>query len=122
QLYNNTSFGESLLGKRPGLLELLSLSGAAILYDGNVWTGGVTPDQQETRELVAWLRRNDIDKVFVTDVLSQHYARSQNFSSAASGLVAIPINAEQEEYILGFRSEVVQALKWSGNPDNAIQM
>lgn len=122
QLYKNTSFGESLLGTAPGINELLRLSGAAILYDNNVWTDGVTPTQQETRELVAWLRRHNIDKVFVTDVLSQHYARSQDFAAVASGLVAIPINAEQEEYILGFRSEVVQALKWSGNPDNAIQM
>lgn len=81
-----------------------------------------TPTQQQIKELVSWLRRNKSDGIFSTETLVQEYGRSADFTGTGSGLIAIPINAEQGEFILGFRPEVEQTLKWGGNPDDAIQL
>ncbi|WP_347160085.1 GAF domain-containing protein [Pontibacter chitinilyticus] len=122
QLYTNANLAEGLLSGPTNIEELLSLSGAAILYDGGVWKSGATPTTQELKELVSWLRRNKKEKLYTTDTLPKNFAQSKAYRELASGLIALPINAEQGEYILGFRPEVLQTVKWGGNPNQAIQM
>ncbi|MHA6249617.1 GAF domain-containing protein [Pontibacter sp. CAU 1760] len=123
QLYNSQNFAEGLLqGTKQHLLELLSLSGAAIFYDGRSWVSGVTPSKQELKELLGWLRRNNTDALLATDFLPLLYTQAKDYKDIASGLIVLPINAEQGEYILGFRPEVLQTVKWGGNPNQAIQM
>jgi two-component system, chemotaxis family, sensor kinase Cph1 len=122
QLYNQERFTDGLLTGETGLHDLLNLSGAAVVYDGGLWTSGSTPGDQEIKELTFWLRRNKLDKLYVTDSLPSVYARSQEYHHLASGLIALSINPEQGEYILGFRPEVLQTIEWGGNPNQAIQI
>ncbi|MFD3000635.1 GAF domain-containing protein [Pontibacter toksunensis] len=122
QLYTSPTFTDGLLYGNTNLQELLNLSGAAVVFEGSIRTSGSTPTNQEIKELVAWLRRNKKDKLFTTDTLPKDYGQSKNYKDLASGLIALPINAEQGEYILGFRPEVLQTVNWGGNPNNAIQM
>lgn len=122
QLFNQDFFAEALLFGQPNLLELLSLGGAAVLYEGNVQTVGNTPPVPKLKELASWLRRNSSDKTYVTNSLPQAYPNSKEYKDQASGLLALPINPDQGEYILCFRGEVLQTVNWSGNPDQAIRM
>ncbi|MFD2247439.1 GAF domain-containing protein [Pontibacter ruber] len=122
QLYTTPNFAEGLLEGATTVQSLLSLSGAAVIFEGNTWTSGTTPSRQELKELVSWLRRNKAQKLYATDTLPLEYPHSKEYKDVASGLIALPINAEQGEYILGFRPEVVQTVNWGGNPNNAIQM
>ena len=121
-LYNTPSFIDGLVTGEQTILDLLNISGVAVFFDGTVRTAGITPDTQELKELVAWLRRNNINKVYHTDQLEVAFARKAAFTATASGLIVIPIQTEREEFILGFRPEVQQTIKWGGNPDNAIQL
>ncbi|MHC2991596.1 PAS/PAC sensor protein, partial [Pontibacter sp. HJ8] len=121
QLYNSSSFEDSLLNGPTKLQELLNLTGAAIVYDG-VHTSGNPPSKQEIKELVSWLRRNKTEGLFVTNTLPRHYQHSKDYKDVASGLIALAINSEQGEYILGFREEVLQTVNWGGDPNNAIQI
>ncbi|WP_162053362.1 GAF domain-containing protein [Pontibacter pamirensis] len=122
QLYTSSDFADGLLSGTTNLHDLLHLTGAAILFEGGIRTSGSTPGKQEIKELVAWLRRNKKDGLFMSDSLPKQYAQSKAYKELVSGLIALPINAEQGEYILGFRPEVLQTLSWGGNPNNAIQM
>lgn len=122
QMYNQPSFTEGLLTGETNLLALLNLTGAAIVYDGAINTLGQTPGEQEIKELIYWLRRHELNKLYVTNTLPTAYARSQEYKEIASGLLALPINHEQGEYILGFRPEVLQTIEWGGNPNQAIQI
>ncbi|MBB6611613.1 GAF domain-containing protein [Pontibacter sp. Tf4] len=122
QIYSSPNFAEGLLEGETTILELFSLSGAAVFYEGNTWVAGETPSPQEMKELVSWLRRNNATGLYVTDTLPQAYPRGKDFQTKASGLMAIPINKEQGEFILGFRPEVQQTIKWGGDPNNAVQM
>lgn len=122
QLYTSSSFADGLLSGSKSIQDLLNLSGAAVLFEGNIWTSGSTPANQEIKELAAWLRRNKKDRLYATDTLPKEHVQSKAYKDSVSGLISLPINAEQGEYILGFRPEVVQTVSWGGNPDNAIQM
>lgn len=122
KLFGTLHFSEGLLEGETNILDLLSLSGAAVVYEGNISTVGTTPGNQELKELVSWLRRHKSNGLFVTDTLPQHYPHSKAYTAVASGLIAMPVNAEQGEFILGFREEVIQTVNWGGNPGDAIQM
>lgn len=121
QLFTQDFFSEALLHGKPNLVELLSLDGAAVVYEGNVQTVGKTPPVQKIKELASWLRRNSSDKTYVTNSLPQAYPNSKDYKDEASGLLAMPINPDQGEYIMCFRGEVLQTVNWSGNPDQAIR-
>lgn len=122
QLYKGPNFIEGLLTGTINIKQLLNLSGAAVLFDGEIWTSGSTPGKQELKELVGWLRRNKADRLFTTDTLPKDYVYSKEYKDIASGLIALSVNAEQGEYILGFRPEVLHTVNWGGNPNQAIQM
>lgn len=120
-IYSQENLAEGLLTGHM-LLDLFRLSGAALLYDGEVWTSGQTPSHQEMKELAFWLRRQETGPVFATNTLPQHYARSLDYQQVASGLLAVAINPDQGEYLLCFRPEEVQTIAWGGNPHQAIQV
>jgi two-component system, chemotaxis family, sensor kinase Cph1 len=122
KLFTSSSLSDALLKGDTTINDLLGLDGCVIYADGELWENGLTPSQQQIKELVLWLRHNKIDHIYHTNSLVLAYARSEAFADVCSGLIVIPINAEQGEYILGFRQELKQTLKWGGNPDDAIQM
>ncbi|WP_250419014.1 MULTISPECIES: GAF domain-containing protein [Pontibacter] len=122
QLFSNASFADGILEGSTTIMDLLGLSGAAVVFEGNISTGGNTPSLQEIKELVSWLRRTKPNGLFATDTLPVLYPHSKNYNAKASGLISMPINAEQSEFILGFRQEVEQTVHWGGDPNNAIQM
>ncbi|GAA4431074.1 hypothetical protein GCM10023188_18270 [Pontibacter saemangeumensis] len=122
QLYGSPDFVSGILSGDTSLQHLLALTGAAVLYEGSIWTSGETPGRQELKELAGWLRRSKTDRLMATDSLPHLYARSKDYKEVASGLIALPINADQGEYILGFRPEVIQTVRWGGDPNNAIQL
>ncbi|WP_162426728.1 GAF domain-containing protein [Pontibacter pudoricolor] len=122
QLYTSSNFAEGLLDGDITILDLLSLSGAVVASEGNTWTKGITPNNQEVKELLSWLRRTKTDGMYVTNSLPSEYPHSKDYKEVASGLIAIPVNAEQGEFVLGFRPELIQTVSWGGDPNNAIQM
>jgi chemotaxis family two-component system sensor kinase Cph1 len=122
QLYTSPTFADGLVKEGDHVQKLLNIAGVAVLYEGSIWTSGTVPSNQSIKELVYWLKRNKTDKTYAFDTLPSLYMRSQEFKDVASGLIVMPINAEEGEYILGFRPEVIQTISWGGNPNQAIQM
>ncbi|RIJ42029.1 GAF domain-containing protein [Pontibacter oryzae] len=122
QLYNQAGFIDGLLSGSTTIMDLLSVTGAAVLYEGNIVTIGSTPSKQELKELASWLRRNKSEQVIATNSLAAEYVQSKAYKDVASGLIALPIHAEHGEYVFGFRPEVLQTVTWGGNPNDAIQI
>jgi light-regulated signal transduction histidine kinase (bacteriophytochrome) len=111
---NTESFTDALANDPKDLLGLTASDGAAIVFDGRVLLVGTTPSEPEVAKLVEWLDTR-VDDTFDTDSLATacpvlpanpHYA----------GLLAVSISKLFRNYVLWFREEVVQTIKWAGDP------
>ncbi|HZZ12192.1 MAG TPA: ATP-binding protein [Paraburkholderia sp.] len=111
---NQDNFAETLAHDPQELLELTASDGAAIVFDGRIFLVGTTPPEADVAKLVEWLD-TQVDDTFDTDTLATscpvlapdpHYA----------GLLAVSISKLFRNYVLWFRAEVVQTIKWAGDP------
>ncbi|MEM9214462.1 MAG: ATP-binding protein [Cyanobacteria bacterium P01_F01_bin.150] len=114
------NFVAGLTQHEPNLLDLVNAQGAAICVGGQWTSVGKTPVEEELNYLVQWLAKSVDDEVFYTDSLPLIYADAERFKQVASGLLAIPIS--KRSYVLWFRPEVIQAVNWGGDPNNAYEL
>ncbi|NJO19007.1 MAG: GAF domain-containing protein [Spirulinaceae cyanobacterium RM2_2_10] len=104
------------------LLDLVQAGGAALLIDDHCTSVGAVPAEATIRALVDWLHRHHGDeKVVYTDSLSQLSADYQADKAVASGMLALSLSETRSQYIFWFRPEVIQAVRWAGDPQAAIQ-
>ncbi|GJG88824.1 histidine kinase [Gemmatimonadetes bacterium T265] len=105
----------------PGLLlELTGAEGAALcLGDGECATVGRTPGAAEVRALAAWLAAgrdaSDAD-TFVSDNLGAAFPPAAAYADAASGVLAVALSRVRPYYVLWFRPQAAQTMRWGGDP------
>ncbi|HIK33644.1 MAG TPA: GAF domain-containing protein [Oscillatoriales cyanobacterium M4454_W2019_049] len=81
---------------------------------------GRIPSEVQVHNLIRWLNRQPEFQVFHTDSLVSLYPPAEGFKDIGSGLLAIAISPGQ--YILWFRSEVIQVVEWAGNPEQKVKI
>ncbi|MBO3457852.1 ATP-binding protein [Aetokthonos hydrillicola Thurmond2011] len=111
------NFIEGLVNYKPNLLDLVNAQGAVVCFDGNCTQIGKTPQGKDLKRLLEWLENNLQEEVFYTNFLSSLYKEAEKFKDIASGLLVILISRNQKNYILWFRTEVIQTVNWAGNPN-----
>jgi len=112
---------EGLVKHKPNVLDLVSAQGAVVCLEGKAALVGKTPEGEDLRQLLAWIEETVEEEVFATDSLPALYPEAEHFKVAASGLLAISISKTLKNYILWFRPEFVQTVRWAGNPSQAVQ-
>lgn len=105
---------------RETLLKLLSAEGVAICWNGKIEMVGLTPEENDITELQQWLLQKKITQTLHLPALSFAYTKAEQYAELASGLVVLPIEPETGNFILAFRPEAIQQIKWGGNPNEAI--
>jgi light-regulated signal transduction histidine kinase (bacteriophytochrome) len=115
-LTQGADFIDNMRGVFPQLLQFARAGGAAILLGERVASYGDTPDEDQIRDLVAWLHLHAHGDLYHTDQLSAHYPPAAAFTRNASGLLAMPISRIHNHYLLWFRPEQVHTIDWAGNP------
>ena len=110
------SFIDGLVGHPDELMDLAGAQGAAVVSGDHCRCLGDAPREEEVRRLSAWLAVHRPEDVFATDSLAQIYPEAESYADKASGLVAISISKIHASYVLWFRPEVVQTVKWGGDP------
>jgi len=120
QVYETRSLREALLEANHSVLELFGAQGAALI-SGNEWIPhGQTPGRENVQELMLWLHSRNLKRNLHTDHLSAEFEQAEAMSGTASGLLAIPFNPDQEQYVLLFRPEFKQIIEWGGDPESRI--
>jgi light-regulated signal transduction histidine kinase (bacteriophytochrome) len=72
------------------------------------------------RELVNWISDHAREEdIFYTDHLSALMPSASKFRDRASGVLAVRISKLHRSYVLWFRPEVVQTVRWGGDPNRA---
>ena len=106
----------------PQLLRLLSADGAALVWKGRIYTFGPTPAEKAVDDLVYWLKGKPAGEPVVETSLSAVFEPAEAYAREASGLIALPLGAGGDNYLLAFRGEAVQKVTWAGDPAEAVQL
>ena len=98
------------------LQELVGADGVAVVTGVQALLFGVTPSEEQVLGLVDWLRKQK-EEAFASNKLSSVYPEAGEFTSEGSGMLAIAVSKIHSTLVLWFRRELVQTVRWAGNPE-----
>jgi chemotaxis family two-component system sensor kinase Cph1 len=110
----------ALLGQEYTIKDIAGASGAAVVYDKEITTIGVTPDQRQLRELFDWLKFTMDDAVYYTHRLPEVFPAAKAYKELGSGIIAAMISRDMDELVVWFRPEQIATVNWAGNPDKPV--
>lgn len=111
----------SLANLSSNLLNLLKADGVAVCINGLIECRGQTPGADDIHELLNWLQALNNKKIFTQTSISSVFEPADAYAEIASGIMALPLQPEKQNYILAFRTEAVKKILWGGKPHEAIQ-
>lgn len=98
------------------LLALTEAEGVAIcLAEGQCLTMGRTPSHAQVMALAGWLADEGRD-TFATDCLGDAHEGASAYADVASGVLAVALSRVKPYYVLWFRPQVQQTIRWGGDP------
>lgn len=115
-------FTEVLIHGKPNLLDFVRADGAAVVTDGQISLLGKTPTEKQIRALVEWLSASVSEEVYASDSLPSMFLESDGFKDVASGVLALRFAATKKDFLLWFRPEVIQTVKWAGDPHKPVDI
>ena len=102
------------------LLSMLGADSVAICWNGDIETIGTTPEIPEIKRIRDWLIKKGYSKVIHVDSLAQVFEEALHYADVASGLLSLPIQPYEGNYILAFRAEAIKNITWGGDPGEVI--
>ncbi|GAB2691600.1 ATP-binding protein [Mucilaginibacter koreensis] len=108
---------DALTKQKPSVLDAVQVTGAAVIFENSISLLGVTPSEEQTKELAAWLKTQLVDKIFYTHHLPALFPQAKTYSTVASGLLACLLSSEMGEMILWFKPEQLATVDWAGDPN-----
>ena len=115
-------FTKVLLDGKPNMLAFVKAGGAAVVTGDKTSLLGNTPTAEQVHSLVEWLASAGGSEIFATNSLSSSFPEAESFRQVASGVLAIRFSATKKDYLLWFRPEVLQTVKWAGNPNKPVDI
>lgn len=120
QTYRTGNISASLLSDDTNLLGLFAAGGLVVSKNGDNLVRGTVPEPHDIEDILLWLQTRETDNIFATDSFSDNYDSASEYKEHASGLIAIPIDQENNGYILLFRPETNHVINWGGDPSTRI--
>lgn len=125
QLLGAVASDETLLKDPDWLADILThaipADGVGVWLGGNFALSGSTPPSEDFRRVVRALNGTAAGKVFATDCIGSIVADADTFASEAAGMLAIPISRAPRDYVVLFRRELIQSVRWGGDPHKPVQ-
>ena len=81
---------------------------------------GTTPPAEALPDLLRHLGDRSPQEPYATHALSQELASARDYVSDVSGVLSIPFARTPREYLLFFRREVVETVRWGGDPKKPV--
>jgi two-component system, chemotaxis family, sensor kinase Cph1 len=97
------------------LLDVAAADGGAVIRQDRVVRVGETPSEAELDALLQWLRGRR-DDVYATVRLAADHPPAAAYPRKASGLLAVPLSRDRRDWVLWFRGEQKQTVRWAGDP------
>jgi chemotaxis family two-component system sensor kinase Cph1 len=121
QLAGGASLEMALTTMGVTMSDLVAASGSVLVHGSTNTHMGRTPDDVQLSELVAWLRGRSGD-LYLTSRLPAEYPAAGAYADIASGLLATPLSQDRRDYLLWFRGEQRQTVRWAGDPRKPVTL
>jgi len=120
-IYSKDDIIEGLLSdENLNILSLFNAGGIVVKIGNRIESRGDIPDKNEVYNLMLWLEGRGVEKVYSNDHLSNIYEEAKAYEKVGSGILVIPVDGRSGDYVICFRPEAVQQIKWGGDPDQVI--
>ena len=106
---------QQLVGEAAPLLMLGRATGAAVVRNDAFWTVGAVPPEEVLHELAQWACAQPTP-VVATDRVPERLPDLATHAHVAAGVLAVSISQVNRHVILWFRPEIVQSIRWAGDP------
>jgi chemotaxis family two-component system sensor kinase Cph1 len=120
-LQKNESIENALTQGPVNLLNVVSAVGAVMIYEKNTIKLGTTPGDGQLADLIGWINENITENIFYTYRLSSIYQEAAAYRHISGMLVSV-LSKELKEYIIWFKPEQLQTIKWAGNPEKPVEI
>jgi PAS domain S-box-containing protein len=108
---------QALFGVLRSLMPTLNASGGALLYEGQVLTIGNVPGTEDLSRMAAWIAEESSGPLFHSAALAKREPSFAHLAGVASGVLALRVAPTRLDYVLWFRREQLQTVRWAGNPN-----
>jgi light-regulated signal transduction histidine kinase (bacteriophytochrome)/CheY-like chemotaxis protein len=102
-----------------GVGDFISADGIGVFCAGEINLSGVTPTRDEFLDLVRFLNRTAAGRVFSSHGLAEIFPPTADYAAKVAGVLSIPISRLPRDYLVFFRREVVETVRWAGQPTKA---
>lgn len=121
ELDETQNIRQTLIAGGNNLLKSLECGGAALVLRDEISLIGATPGEANVQKLIEWLWAEQAEEtVFATRELAKLFPKAADYAQAASGVLAVRLTRKTPEYIIWFRPEERQTVKWAGNPEKPV--
>ena len=121
QMRQDWDVAQGLINHDSTLIHANDSTGAAFAFEGKLYLTGVTPSEQEVKEIISWFTSyRKGDKIFSTSNLSQFIPNATKWNNVASGILALSLSSEPDEVIIWFKPELITKVNWAGKTDKEI--
>lgn len=117
----DAALDEALAARAGQLMELVDADGLALICDGRIARFGHTPPQDGVARLGDWLEGLPGLRPVSTNALSTIVPEAEAWRTHGSGLLGVRLTGRAPVSILWFRSEIVETVRWAGNPETAVK-
>lgn len=112
---------QALAARSDQLIELVGADGLAVVRGDRAALFGHTPPREGVAALHDWLTRQPGLRPVSTNALSALLPEAEAWRTHGSGLLAVRLPGQDPVSILWFRSEILETVRWAGNPETAIK-
>jgi two-component system, chemotaxis family, sensor kinase Cph1 len=113
---------EGALSSADALMRLVDATGVAVVHGIEVQTAGTTPSTRAIGALSGWLNEREDITPYETSWLASGYPPGAQFADVGSGILTFALPGVPVRRIIWFRPEVLQRVKWGGDPGQAKQV
>jgi chemotaxis family two-component system sensor kinase Cph1 len=107
----------ALMDDARDLLRMVGATGAVLAYEDEFLTAGEVPSTSELRSLVDWVATQPAEGgVFASATVARDVREFAAIAETGAGVLAVELSRPAGEYLLWFRGEQVQEVRWAGNP------
>jgi len=120
-LQENEFVEDALTQGRTMILSLTHAEGVVVNYNQKQTKIGRLPTDDQLRRLLEWAKDTIIDSIYYTDNLSAVYPPAADFIDVGSGILICTLSRELREFMIWFKPEKLQMVKWAGDPQKPVE-